>query len=86
MLRGPRALTCCRLRDVDLGSLLLWKEGGHTAELGEAAGAVGATGGGCQTPTLKLLGLHLADVRGVRGGGGLGAVGGCCVGARTCWV
>lgn len=67
-------LTCCRLRDVHLwGLLLLRQERGHTAQLREAA-ATTATAGG-QTPTLQLLGLHLTDVRGVRGCGGLGAEG-----------
>lgn len=67
--------TCCRLRDVHLwGLLLLGQEGRHTAQLREAA-ATTATAGGGQTPTLQLLGLHLTDVRGVRGRGGLGAEG-----------
>lgn len=66
-------LTCCRLRDVHLwGLLLLGQEGRHTTQLREAAAAVTARG---QTSTLKLLGLHLTDVRGVRGCGGLGTEG-----------
>ncbi len=69
------SLTCCRLRDVHLwGLLLLGQEGRHTAQLREAA-ATTATAGGGQTSTLQLLGLHLTDVRGVRGCGGLGAEG-----------
>lgn len=72
--RHVSSLTCCRLRDVHLwGLLLLGQERGHTAQLREAA-ATTATAGG-QTSTLQLLGLHLADVRGVRGCGGLGAKG-----------
>lgn len=66
------SLTCCRLRDVHLGGLLLLgQECRHTAQLREAAAATAAAGG--QTATLQLLGLHLTDVRGVRGCGGLGA-------------
>lgn len=76
------SLTCCRLRDVHLwGLLLLGQKRGHAAQLREAA-ATAATAGG-QTSTLQLLGLHLADVRGVGGRGGLGAEGGRCVGTRT---
>lgn len=76
-------LTCCRLRDVHLrGLLLLGQQRRHAAQLGEAAAATAAAGG--QASTLQLLGLHLADVRGVGGRGGLGAEGGGCVGARSC--
>lgn len=83
--RHITSLTCCRLRDVHLwGLLLLGQKRGHAAQLREAA-ATAATAGG-QTSTLQLLGLHLADVRGVGGRGGLGAEGGCCVRTRTCKV
>lgn len=75
-------LTCCRLGDIHLwGLLLLGQQGGHTAQLGEATAAAAAGG---QTPTLQLLRLHLTDVRGVRGCGGLGAEGRRGVGTRTC--
>lgn len=76
-------LTCCRLRDVHLrGLLLLGQQRRHAAQLGEAAAATAAAGR--QASTLQLLRLHLADVRGVGGRGGLGAEGGGGVGARPC--
>lgn len=79
------SLTCCRLRDVHLwGLLLLGQKRRHTAQLREAAATTAATRG--QTSTLQLLGLHLADVRWVRGCGGLGAERRGCVGTRSCRV
>lgn len=67
--------TCCRLRHIHLwGLLLLGQEGRHTAQLREAAATTDTVGGG-KTSSLQLLGLHLTDVGGVRGCGGLCAKG-----------
>lgn len=79
-------LTCCRLGDVHLwGLLLLGQEGRHTAKLREAAATAAIARRG-QASTLQLLGLHLTDVRGVRGCGGFGTEGRCRISGRACKV
>lgn len=77
-------LTGCSLGDVHLwGLLLLRQEGRYAAQLREAV-VTAAGGGGGQASTLELLRFHLADVRGVRGGGGLCAERRRGIGTRTC--